>query len=59
MTDREKHEANIGKWVRFQKNGHCVIGVVQYVMPMPCRTWELAYVTDIGTIPVDDVLEMR
>ena len=47
----------VGDWVRFQRNGGLVIGIIEYVVP-DCHGGA-EYVTDQGTLDQDSVLERR
>jgi hypothetical protein len=47
-----------GDWVRFFKDGHCVIGLVEYhAKDFPWK--EPRLITDAGEVRVDAVLEVR
>lgn len=49
-----------GDWVRFQRNGELVLGVVAYVHSnADTYPYKPVAITDKGTVAVDDILEVR
>jgi len=52
-------EIRPGDWVRFPRDGHLVVAVVEYVVsdPVSCVRWTLF--TDQGSVYERDVLEWR
>jgi len=56
-----KSEIELGDWVRFEKNGSLVIGIVQYIIEYP-KNQPLEFrevVTDHGRIFLSSILEVR
>jgi hypothetical protein len=53
----ETFTVKVGDWVRFQRGGALVIGVVSYLMHDMCGY--ATVVTDLGPVPQKDILEVR
>lgn len=54
-----ERNVNVGDWVRFYRYGQFVIGVVQYIRQKPVCAWELEVHTDVGSVDVESILEIR
>lgn len=50
---------DVGDWVRFQRAGMLVIGVVEYVKEANSATHRWEITTDAGTVWEDSILETR
>lgn len=55
----EETKYHVGQWVRAQRNGELVIGVIAYVRKNVCYPYEIQYVTDIGTFDEEAIVEAR
>lgn len=55
----EQQAVRPGDWVRFQRDGRLVIGLVEYLLPR--KSWEAfdRVITDAGEVRADSVLEVR
>ena len=52
-------EPQVGDWIRFYQGGKLVIGIVGYIREAKYHPWGIELCTDIGTVNIEDVLEVR
>ncbi len=57
MSEEPKYK--VGQWVRAQRNGELVIGVIAYVRQNKRYPYEFEYVTDIGSFDESAIVEAR
>ena len=49
----------VGDWVRFYQGGKLVIGIVSYMREAKYLPYGIELCTDIGTVNLSDVLEVK
>lgn len=49
----------VGDWVRFYQGGKLVVGVVGYIRDANHYPWGSELCTDVGTVNISDVLEVK